>query len=173
MKKLLAITTFLILLFSITSHSKVKFVFPSGWRPAEKMDYLDEDLLMIENIVPNRADGDFNGDGFNDTALLLINDTEKKYSLLVYLYQKKGGYKKIKLEEGPKISEKLHNGISLMEPGNYKTACGKGYWDCEPGEPAVLTLKNPGIACFEFESSSSVFYWDTHKREFKQIWMSD
>jgi hypothetical protein len=128
---------------------------------------------MIEKIVPNRADGDFNGDGLKDTALLLINDTEKKYRLSVYLGQKNGYYITLKLDEDSLTANKLHLGISIMEPGNYKTACGKGYWDCAPGEPAVLTLKNPGIAFFEFESSSSVFYWDTHKREFKQIWISD
>jgi hypothetical protein len=174
MKKLLIITALLILSASITNLSKMKFVFPSGWKPTEKADFTKDAISYWKNVVPNRVDGDFNGDGFSDTAWFLINDTKEKYRLSVYLGDKNGGSKTIILiEDSYKRTDSYNLGIGLMELGNYKTACGKGYWDCAPGEPAVLTLKNPGIDFFEFECCDSVFYWDAQKKEFKQVSISD
>jgi hypothetical protein len=64
-------------------------------------------------------------------------------------------------------------GIDVAKPGTYKTACGKGYWACERGEPAVLKLKFPAINFFRFGSGNSYFVWDTKTKKFKRIWMSD
>ena len=41
----------------------------------------------------------------------------------------------------PKVN--LCMGIDIVKPGKYKTACGKGYYECEKGEPEVLKLKRP------------------------------
>ncbi len=173
MKPPLIITVFLILFASNAVHAEIKIQFPSGWRLAGESDFSKEDLSFMKNCVPTRVDSDFNGDGFEDTALILMNDAEKKYALFVYLGQQKGDYTAIKLVEHIKDTDKLYMGISLMEPGKHRTACGKGYWDCEPGEPEILTLKHPGVLFSQFESASSVFYWDTLQQEFKRIWISD
>jgi hypothetical protein len=47
-------------------------------------------------------------------------------------------------------------GIDLVKPGEYKTACGKGYGDyaCAHGEPDVLKLHKPAIDLFYTESST-------------------
>jgi len=77
------------------------------------------------------------------------------------------------LDEHKRETEKLFMGISLWEPGQYKTACGKGYWECKDDETQILKLKTPGINFFAFESANSIFYWNSRKNEFKRIWMSD
>ena len=73
----------------------------------------------------------------------------------------------------PSSGPTLRMGIAIVEPGEYKTACGKGYFDCKKGEPEVLTLNNIGISYFLFESASSIWYWESAKNEFTQIWISN
>ena len=67
----------------------------------------------------------------------------------------------------------LSMGISKVSPGEYETACGKGYFECGPDEPEVLVLKLPGIDYFRFASANSFFYWDNASKSFKRIWISD
>jgi len=64
-------------------------------------------------------------------------------------------------------------GVDIVKPGHYKTACGKGYFECEKGEPEVLKLKQPAIDYFRFESANSFFFWDCNTNSFKRIWISD
>jgi len=118
------------------------------------------------------AKADFDGDGKEDVARLLINDTENKLGLFVTRSSEKGA--------APLLLEAVDNtqaievmGIKVAKPGTYKTACGKGYWVCETGEPAVLRLKNPAIDLFSFEKANSYAVWDKKTRRFKTIHMSD
>jgi len=171
--KLLIIMAFFTFLGSTTGHSEVIASFPSGWRLADRADYSTEDLSFLNNRVPNRVESDFNGDGINDDARILLNDIEKKFGLFVFLGKKEGGYKTIKLVEYLKDTVKLYMGIFVITHGKHITACGKGYGNCAPDEPKELTLRNPGINFFQFESASSVFYWDPEKNEFKRVWLSD
>lgn len=147
--------------------------FPTGWQPATKADYADGNLSFMKNQAPNHIIADFNGDGKIDDAWILINTSKNAFGLFVFLAQKDGTHKMIPLDEHRRETEKLFMGISLMEPGQYKTACGKGYWKCEEDEPEVLKLKFPGINYFAFESANSVFFWNSSKKEFTRIWMSD
>jgi hypothetical protein len=64
-------------------------------------------------------------------------------------------------------------GIKSAKSGKYKTACGKGYWDCKKGEPAELNLRMPAMDLFQYESANSFFVWDSKIKKFKRIWMSD
>ena len=74
------------------------------------------------------------------------------------------------LNKAPKINwgDKYPNvslamGISVMEPGQYNTACGKGYWECAGGDKPSILLKHPGLNYFKWGSADSVFYWDEDK----------
>ncbi len=167
------VITLLILFLPAASHSQTKAPFPLGWRAAEKSDYSAEDLSFMNNRVPNHVKADFNGDGINDNAWILINESENKYGLFIFLSKKGGGYERASLAEYQKETEKLYMGISHMKPGKYKTACGKGYGNCGPNDPKVIVLRNPGINFFAFESGNSVFYWNPGKKGFTRIWLSD
>lgn len=64
-------------------------------------------------------------------------------------------------------------GIEVAQPGDYKTACGKGFWECSPTEPQRLKLHTSGILYFRFASAASIWYWDKKSDEFRQVWISD
>jgi hypothetical protein len=131
----------------------------SSWREEHPGQY-----LMVT--------ADFDGDGKNDVACLLINDKENKMGLFVTLSSR--------MEIGPFLLEAIDDkntievmGIAIAKPGTYKTACGKGYWACEKGEPAQLRLRRPAIDFFRFGSANSYFMWCKDKKKFDRIWMSD
>ena len=63
--------------------------------------------------------------------------------------------------------------LDISEPVSYKTACGKGYWIYKEGEPKISVLDNLGVAYFQFESASSIWYRVNSKDKFSQIWISD
>ncbi len=174
MIRLLRITLLFALLNIISmAYAQTKPSFPKEWRPASKSDYSEEDLSFMNHRVPNNVHADFNGDGLEDSAWILVKDIEKKWELFVFVGKKADEYELIKLDENKMTTDKLHMGLSRIPKGKHKTACGKGYWDCSAGEPEILNLKNPGIDYFVFESANSVFYWDNHIKGFKRIWLSD
>jgi len=57
--------------------------------------------------------------------------------------------------------------------GRYQTACGKGYFECEEGEPEEIDFEFPAISFFRFESAGSAFFWDVRDENFKKVWLSD
>jgi hypothetical protein len=145
----------------------------SGWRAltqselAENLGWRKEDPNFYISVK-----ADFDGDGKEDEARLLINDKENKMGLFVTLSsQKRANPLLLEAIDDKRTIEVM--GIEVAKPGTYKTACGKGYWACERGEPAVLNLKSPAIDFFRFESANSYFVWDTKTKKFKRIWMSD
>ena len=123
-----------------------------------------------------RVDGDFNSDGKLDFAQLIKNEKIDGEGFAVYI-STPSGYEWHVVQQfeykNPSSKPTLRMGVAIAEPGNYKTACGKGYWECKDGEPEFLTLNRIGVAYFLFESASSIWYWDDTKGEFIQIWISD
>ena len=51
-------------------------------------------------------------------------------------------------------------GIAKVKPGEYKTACGKGYWECRKDEPKILSTKRDAVEFFKVESASSVYVYN-------------
>ena len=47
--------------------------------------------------------------------------------------------------------------LPVVDPGEYKTTCGKGYWECEKGVPEIVVLKRPAINFFRSESANFFF----------------
>jgi hypothetical protein len=164
MRKSILTITFVFVALHSFAHAQSKPEFPAGWTPATASEYSAEDLSFRKQQVPNHIEADFNADGIADHAWILINTSKSLYGLFVFLGQKNGGLKMIPLDEHKRETEKLFMGISLWEPGQYKTACGKGYWECKYDETEVLKLQTPGINFFAFESANSVFYWNSRKK---------
>ncbi len=77
MNKLLTTITVLTLFFSATIYSQTKFLYPHGWRLAEKSDYSAENLSFLNNSVPNHVEADFNGDGIRKASLPLKGENMK------------------------------------------------------------------------------------------------
>ena len=120
---------------------------------------------------------DFNGDGIEDEAYLLKSTKFSGEGLWIFLSDKRKDFRWLRLntidwgKDYPKVN--LSMGIDTVKPGEYKTACGKGYFKCEKGEPEILKLKRPAIDYFKFGSANSFFFLDDQTGDFKRIWISD
>ena len=64
-------------------------------------------------------------------------------------------------------------GIKPIEPGLYRTACGKGFIDCYTGEPHEVRLTHFAIDYFKAQSVASLFYWSDSAGAFKWVAMAD
>jgi hypothetical protein len=146
---------------------------PDGWRlPDPRETYATDnragpwrDESRNKFLV---ARGDFDGDGAPDVARLLVSVDGRQMALFVFL----GSGPWLQLDAMK--SEQLEvMGIDALPPGAHRTVCGKGYRNCEPGEPEILELRFPGIDYFKAESASSVFYWSPADKRFLRLWLSD
>jgi hypothetical protein len=117
-----------------------------------------------------RAQADYDGDGVLDEARLVVAGDGKTYALLVSASSLP---RQIVLDEDPAPGFLDVMGISVAKPGTYRTACGKGYFECGPEEPAEITLSMPGIDYFREGSANSFFWWDNKTKTFKRTWISD
>ncbi|HSA33092.1 MAG TPA: FG-GAP repeat protein [bacterium] len=142
---------------------------PDGYREATPKDYVHEEGNFPKGNPPIKVTADFNGDGKQDIAVILIKSDGNGWALFVLLANQKT---MLKLDE---VTEKAppHMGIDLVKPGTIKTACAKGYWECKPDEPLELKLTLPAINYFMFESANSLFFWDKKSGAFKRVWISD
>jgi hypothetical protein len=166
--KLLTLSSITILIFI---HGSAYAELPPGWRIPTSQE------LAIEvgwEEAPNHAQSisaDFDGDKKEDLAQLLLNDAKNKMALFVMLSSR--NFSPLLLDE---MADKrtIHvMGIGVADPGEYKTACGKGYWKCEKNDPELLHLKYSAIDYFKAESANSFFVWNQNLSRFDRIWMSD
>ena len=143
---------------------------PRGWTtpPATltRQDFRHND--------PNRflvATGDFNEDGIQDKAVLLVNKGTAKLGFFVCLTIAKGcDWHRLEIMD---IAFLDVMGIATVKSGKYETACGKGYWECGKEEPETLVTKRDTIEFFKDESASSVYVYNPKKRNFTSIATSD
>jgi hypothetical protein len=139
---------------------------PSGWHsPSAKQTTQDFGRHEPKHFLV--AIGDFNGDGVQDKALLLVNDKTSKLGLFVCLTTARGcDWHRLEEMDLPFIDVM---GIATVKPGKCKTACGKGCSDCEKGEPELLVLKHHAVEFFKDESASSYYVYDQRKNDFIAI----
>ena len=150
--------------------ANVATTLPAGWRlpkpeeeefPGDAWRNRDRERYLVVR-------GDFDGDGKEDQARLLVNSDGTKHALFVFL----GSGASVQLIEQDAETLKAM-GIDKLEPGTYTTACGKGYWSCEPGEPESVRPSNPSILYFKAESAESAYIWSVADRAFQRVWLSD
>jgi len=164
------------LLIASASYAGEKATLPEGWRypTEEELSYVSRKESPTKY---SKAVADFSDDGINDEAFLLKSTKFSGEGLFVRISDKRGGFRWLELDvidwgkKYPKVD--LSMGIDIANHGEYKTACGKGYFACKEGEPDVLKLRRPAIDYFRFESANSFFVWDDKTASFKRIWMSD
>lgn len=159
----------LIVLIALVSIAAVPI--PAGWRvPTQKE--LNQEWRKEKPHHFWAIKADFNGDGIEDEAKLLVTQKGQGAALFAFVSQGKS-FQTYLLDELDAVGWLEVMGIDVVEKGKYETACGKGYADCEPSEPEQIILKNPGINYFKEGSANSFFYWDGKKKAFSRIWISD
>lgn len=142
---------------------------PTGWRFPTPTDATG-DWKDQGHGKPYVATADFNGDGLEDQAWILLKSNGAGGGLFVFIAKPDGFATSQLLNEAPYPQSM---GVSIAAPGKYDTACGKKIYECEDGEPKKITLTSPAIDYFKFESANSFFVWDAAKTEFRRHWMSD
>jgi hypothetical protein len=164
--KLRIAALFLIALASVCSAQEM----PSGWsKPAPRLTRQafrrkDTNHFLI-------VTGDFNGDGLQDKALLLVNQRTRKLGLFVCLTTTTGcDWHRLEVMDVAFLDVM---GIAKVKPGDYETACGKGYWECDKDELETLSTKREAVEFFKDESASSVYVYNPKKRKFVAVATSD
>jgi hypothetical protein len=145
---------------------------PSGWR----MPTSSELESGWRNRDPTKyaiVKGDFNGDGIDDQAMLLVSTRQQGFALFAFLSQERQKFKTYKLDSNRDLSFLQVTGITKVSPGTYRSACGKGYWACKAGEPSEVSIKYESIEYFREESAASYIHWDQGRKQFRRIWISD
>ena len=154
-------------LFGCTSNPK-KSVLPTGWRVADKEDIIDDWARFNE---PNKIVGDFNVDGKDDIAqILLRSDSTKGFNLVVDVT----GVGQYSLESNNSITPQSV-AIEMLGPSQdvWESACEKGYWDCREGEIRNFKITTPSIQFCFIESACTVYIWSDRYRNFTKIPISD
>ena len=115
--------------------------------------------------------GDFDGDGVQDKALLLVDQHNHKMGFFVCLTTGTGcDWHRLEVMD---IAFLDVMGIAKVKPGDYETACGKGYWECGKDEPEKLKTKRDAVEFFKDESASSVYVYNPKTRKFGSVATSD
>jgi hypothetical protein len=164
-------TKLLVIILSVYHGAVIAQVdIPHGWRAPKSQEIAYEGATW-RNEKPNKfleAQADFDSDGKNDDAKLLVSSNGEEYALFVFL----GSGKTVRLAQEKTVHLQVM-GIDLLQPGAHKTACGKGYWECKKGEPETLHLGTHGLLYFRPEGAASVYVWSSSAKGFYQVWLSD
>lgn len=143
---------------------------PAGWtKPPAKLTGQG-----FRRKDPNRflvVTGDFNGDGVQDEAFLLVNQHTQKLALFVCLTTATGcDWHRLEVMDVAFLDVK---GIAKVVPGQYETACGKGYWEGGKDEPEKLSTNRDAVEFFKDESASWVYVYNPAKDKFTSVATSD
>lgn len=107
--------------------------------------------------------GDFDGDGRDDLAELLVNDSGGEFGLFVRLSSQHDAGQSIHGGRAPVADF----GIRLVRPGKRATLCGDDPSVCAPDTAKSLDLANSTIEFFTYGEASSIFYWDKTAKRFR------
>ena len=160
----------LMFLTVVAGASNAQLILPEGWRAPKA-----QELALTDNTWRNSSRekylvvrADFDGDGKEDQAQLLVNADGTTYGLFILL-----GSGAAVVLDSKDVNSLTTMGIDKLPPGTHKTACGKGYGNCKAGEPESVRLRNPGVLYFQTEGAKSVFFWSVSDRTFRRLWLSD
>ena len=144
---------------------------PAGWRLPNAGDRTGE---WESTGVPFHVRGDFNGDGIADEAWILFRKRSSAWAVFVFLGVVDGAPRSIKLVEELNAPAQRFV-METIRPSKiiFRTACGKGYFECARGEPSTIQFHLPSISLCLRESSCLVFVWEPKAARFQQIRMSD
>ncbi len=117
------------------------------------------------------AVGDYNGDGVQDEARILISTKDPTYGRVVFFLKSKTGGIKIVRTDLEFYPLRGHY-IETLKPSGEKilTICGLAESECDsPSDLKSITLKRDGLKIGAFEGRDTIVYWDSRLNKFKYI----
>ena len=105
--------------------------------------------------------------------MILVRDDGSGFAPFVAFVDGRYALRFLQGEETNPISYLPDEGIKLLGPGKYLTACGKGYGLCGENNIKSVTLSTDSIEFFKHEGPARVIYWDKSKRALSEVWLSD
>jgi hypothetical protein len=160
-----------------TGIKQLSFEVPEGYRLPTKNDVFGD---WERFDAPNHLKADFNSDGIEDEAYILPRKgSDVGYGAFVSMskvnknIQAGHEFQMFKLIYGDMSPQSF--AIELAEPSNetWKTACGKGYWDCGIDEPDEIKITRPSIMFCYIESACHIYLLGEDRESFKKIALSD
>jgi hypothetical protein len=144
---------------------------PAGWRLPNAADRTGE---WEGAGVPFHIRGDFNGDGIADEAWILFRTRGAGWAVFAFLAAADGASHPIMLAE-QRHAPAQQFVLETIRPSKivFRTACGKGYFECATGEPLTLQFHLPSISFCQREGSCSVYVWQPEGQRFLRIRMRD
>ncbi len=113
------------------------------------------------------ASGDYNGDGLIDGAFLAVDSNEKELVLFAFLCTENDQVFKWYKLDALEYRAAKYTGVRNIKPQKifyYRTA--------NDEKKLSIELVNESFELFQFEGSSSVFYFNQELNSFKRIWIS-
>lgn len=142
-----------------------------GWTPVSVAALAGSPDDGVRRADPNgylKAEGDFDGDGREDSARLMQSGDELRYGLVVELSSRCRA--PMLLADGPR-SDHPRIGVDEVPRGEYVTACSRGHGRASDCTIRSLRVEHVGIELFTFEASTTYFAWNG--REFVEAAISD
>jgi len=148
------------------------FTLPDGWRLPTPTEVED----AWRRADPGRflaAYGDLNGDGVPDQAQLLLRTDGAGFGVFVFLCEQDGTILPHLVLHNQEAGYFRRVGIKPVAPGLYRTACGKNYMECYPGEPREIRLHHEALDYFKTDEVASLFYWSEAAAKFRWVAITD
>jgi len=143
-----------------------------NWRNPKENELSDKEFRAKSPTKFVTLTKDFNGDGKLDYAYLMKSTRFNGEGLIVKISTADSfEWLVVKEEDAYQPDTPLFMGVDEIEVGVHKTSC--AVYDCEPGEPTEVTLKNTGIYYFVFEKGGDLLYWDSAINNFKEVYLGD
>jgi len=123
----------------------------------------------------HHVEADFNGDGLLDVAWILLDEKGPGWGLFVFLGSQNAKPKVLRLERNLWEQPAQRFGVSAAAPSQerWKTACGKEYFECKPGEPEEIQITLPSPMFCLIESACFIYLWEKKTGSFHRIQLSD
>jgi hypothetical protein len=130
-------------------------------------DLQDYFVKSYPGAHPGMVEGDFDGDGTKDYALLLRTKRQKKLfeRLVVFKSPKNRGFDIVFLTKDQEALEGVESSFIRLVPK------GSIVQDIEHDDKKAKKLIHPGIEFHKFESAAAIYYWG--KGKFNRIQTAD
>jgi hypothetical protein len=145
---------------------------PNGYRYPNEQDI---EYDWKEFGPKHHVEADFNGDGLQDYAWILLEENRPGWALFVFLGGQDPGSKPVLLEKNlwEQPAQKFSIQVAAANQGTIQTACGKEYFECRPGEPKEINVLLPSPLFCLVESACFIYIWEKKTNTFRRIQLSD